>query len=170
MLFFLRVATIKWDKQNKSRQNHSNQRLILRFHMSSTGGEPVLCLQKGILSPSCLPAFGKVYFHSLYRSISHYERDFSFASERDSRFFDKTILPHFSPYVNHVKLFHLVVFDLRSVRGPGLPPCPDALLRVGVMIGLYSASIGVLMGWLGQCGISDFCRITFEAIEVVLMC
>ena len=109
------------------------------------GGEPVLCLQKGILSPSCLPAFGKVAFCSLYRLISHCERDFSFASERDSHFFDKAILPHFPPHVNHVKLFHTVVLDLRSVRDPGLPPrrspCPDALLRVGVMR-------GGIMGWL----------------------
>ena len=99
------------------------------------GGEPVLCLQKGILSPSCLPAFGKVYFRSLHRLISHCERDFPFASERDSHFFDKMIVSHFSLHVNHVKLFHLVVLDLRSVRDPGLPPgrspCPDALLRVG---------------------------------------
>ena len=105
----------------------------------SGGGNPILCLQKGILSPSCLPAFGKVVFCSLYRSISHCERDFFFASERDSHFFDKIILPPFSFHVNHVKLFHLVVLDLRSVRDPGLPPgrspCPDALLRVGVMTG-----------------------------------
>ena len=103
--------------------------------MPPTEVEPALCLQKGILSPSCLPAFGKFNFHSLYRFIFHCERVFSFASERDSHFFDKTILPHFSPHVNHVKLFHLVVLDLRSVRGPGLPPgrspCPDALLGVG---------------------------------------
>ena len=141
--------------------------------MSSTGGEPELCFQKGILSPSCLPAFGKVDFCSLCRSISHCERDFSFASEGDSHFFDKMIVSHFLLYVNHVKLFHLVAPDLRSVRDPGLPPgrspCPDALLRVGDD-GLNYGSIGVLMGWLGQCGISDFCRITFEAIEVVLMC
>ena len=97
----------------------------------SGGGNPILCLQKGILSPSCLPAFGKVYFCSLYRFISHCERDFSFASEGDSHFFDKMIVSHFSPHVNHVKLFHLVVLDLRSVRDPGRSPCPDALLRVG---------------------------------------
>ena len=101
----------------------------------SGGGNPILCLQKGILSPSCLPAFGKIRFCSLYRFISYRERDFSFASERDSHFFDKIILPPFSLHVNHVKLFHLVVLDLRSVRGPGLPPCPDALLRVGAMRG-----------------------------------
>ena len=107
--------------------------------MLPTEVKPVLCLQKGILSPSCLPAFGKVVFCSLYRLISHYERDFSFASERDSHFFDKMIVSHFSPHVNHVTLFHIVVLDLRSVRDPGLPPghspCPDALLRVGMMRG-----------------------------------
>ena len=99
------------------------------------GGEPVLCLQKGILSPSCLPAFGKVNFRSLCRFISHCERDFSFVSEGDSHFFDKMIVSHFSPHVNQVKLFHLVMLDPRSVRDPGRSPCPDALLRVGVMRG-----------------------------------
>lgn len=114
-----------------------------------SGGEPVLCLQKGILSPSCLPVFGKVDFRSFYRSISHCERDFSFASERDSHFFDKTILPHFSPHVNHVKLFHLVVLDLRSVRDPGLPPGAFALPRCapqgGCDKGLDDGLMGVLM-------------------------
>lgn len=104
------------------------------FNVSS-GGNPILCLQKRILSPSCLPAFGKVNFHSFYRLIFRCERDFSFASERDSHFYYKMILPHFSPYVNHVKLFHHVVFDLRSVRDPGRSPCPDALLRVDMMRG-----------------------------------
>ena len=99
-------------------QNHSNQRTILSFLMPPAGLEPALCRQKGILSPSCLPTFGKVNFHSLYRLIFHCERGFSFVSERDSHFFDKTILPHFSLHVNHVKLFHLVVLELRSVRGP----------------------------------------------------
>ena len=102
------------------------------FSMPPAGLEPALCLQKGILSPSCLPAFGKVDFCSLYRLISHCERDFSFASERDSHFFDKIILPSFSLHVNHVKLFHLVVLDSRSVWGPehrrGRLLCPDALL------------------------------------------
>ena len=54
--------------------------------MPPAGLEPALCRQKGILSPSCLPAFGKVYFCSLYRLIFRYERDFSFVSERDSHF------------------------------------------------------------------------------------
>ena len=115
----------------------------------SGGGNPILCLQKGILSPSCLPAFGKVNFRSLYRSISHCERDFSFASEGDSHFFDKTVLPHFSSHVNHVKLFHLVVLDLRSVRDPGLPPGAFALPRCapqgGGDEGLDDGLMGVLM-------------------------
>lgn len=122
------------------------------FNVSS-GGNPILCLQKRILSPSCLPAFGKVDFCSLCRFISYCERDFSFVSERDSHFFDKMIVSHFSPHVNHVKLFHLVVLDLRSVRDPGLPPgrspCPDALLRVGDD-GLNYGLIGALMDGLGR--------------------
>ena len=124
--------------------------------MLPTEVEPVLCLQKGILSPSCLPAFGKVDFRSLYRLISHCERDFSFASERDSHFFDKIILPPFSFHVNHVKLFHLVVLDLRSVRGPGRSPCPDALLRVGCGEGLDDGLVVVLRNWLGRWVIADF--------------
>ncbi len=115
----------------------------------SGGGNPILCLQKGILSPSCLPAFGKVSFHSLYRLIFHCERDFSFASERDSHFFDKIILPPFSLHVNHVKLFHLVVLTLRSVRDPGLPPGAFALPRCapqgGAMRWVDEGLMGVLM-------------------------
>ena len=117
--------------------------------MPPAGLEPALCRQKGILSPSCLPAFGKFYFCSLYRLIFRYERDFFFVSERDSHFFDKTILPYFSSHVNHVKLFHLVVFDLRSVRDPGLPPGAFALPRCappgGCDEGLDEGLIGVLM-------------------------
>ena len=96
----------------------------------------------------------------MYRPISHCEGDFSFASERDSHFFDKIILPPFSLYVNHVKLFHLIVFDPRSVRGPGLPPgrspCPDALLRVGGDEGVDDSLIGALMDGLGRWVASDF--------------
>ena len=133
----LSKASRKQSKK-KVRQSFESTNISEIFNVSS-GGNPILCLQKGILSPSCLPAFGKVYFCSLCRFISYCERDFSFASERDSHFFDKMIVSHFSPHVNHVKLFHLVMLDLRSVRDPGLPPgrspCPDALLRVGVMRG-----------------------------------
>ena len=116
--------------KKKVRQSFESTNNSEIFNVSG-GGNPILCLQKGILSPSCLPAFGKVHFCSLYRLIPHCERDFSFASERDSHFFDKIILPPFSLHVNHVKLFHLVVLDLRSARDPGRSPCPDALLRVG---------------------------------------
>lgn len=125
----LSKASRKQSKK-KVRQSFESTNNSEIFNVSS-GGNPILCLQKRILSPSCLPAFGKVYFYSLYRLIFHCERDFSFASERDSHFFDKIILPPFSLYVNHVKLFHLAVLDLRSVRDPGRSPCPDALLRVG---------------------------------------
>ena len=120
--------------KKKVRQSFESTNKSEIFNVSG-GGNPILCFQKGILSPSCLPAFGKVNFRSLYRLISHCERDFSFASERDPHFFDKMIVSHFSPHVNHVKLFHLVVLVLRSVRGPGRSPCPDALLRVGVIRG-----------------------------------
>ena len=129
----LSKASRKQSKK-KVRQSFESTNNSEIFNVSS-GGNPILCLQKRILSPSCLPAFGKINFHSLYRLIFHCERDFSFASERDSHFYYKMILPHFSPYVNHVKLFHHVVFDLRSVRDPGRSPCPDALLRVDMMRG-----------------------------------
>lgn len=144
-------------KQSKKRvrQSFESTNISEIFNVSS-GGNPILCLQKRILSPSCLPAFGKVNFHSLYRLIFHCERDFSFASERDSHFFIKTILPHFSLHVNHVKLFHLVVLDLRSVRGPGRLPCPDALLKVGDD-GLDDSLIGALMD-----GIEDGLPLFFE--------
>ncbi len=114
--------------------------------MPPAGLEPALCRQKGILSPSCLPAFGKVYLCLLYRLIFRYERDFSLVSERDSHFFDKTILPHFSLYVNHIKLFHLVVLDLRSVRGPGRLPLPRCAPQGGCDDGLNYGLIGALMG------------------------
>ena len=114
--------------------------------MPPAGHEPALCRQKGILSPSCLPAFGKVDFRSLYRLISHCERDFSFASERDSHFFNKIILPPFSLHVNHVKLFHLVVLDLRSVRDPGRLPLPRCAPQGGCDDGLNYGLIGALMG------------------------
>ncbi len=145
--------------KKKVRQSFESTNNSEIFNVSS-GGNHILCLQKGILSPSCLPAFGKVYFRSLYRLIFHCERDFFFASESDSHFFDKTILPHFSPYVNHVKLFHLVVLDSRSVRGPGLPPGAFALPRCapqgGRDEGLDNGLVGVLMDRLWRCVSSDF--------------
>ena len=77
-------------------------------------------------------------------------RERFFLCEREGfELFDKMIVSHFLPHVNHVKLFHLVVLVLRSVRGPGLPPGrsphPDALLRVGVMRGVDDGLMGVLM-------------------------
>ena len=104
--------------------------------MPPAGLEPALCRQKGILSPSCLPAFGKVYFCSLHRLISHCERDFPLCEREGFAFFDKIILPPFSFHVNHVKLFHLVVLNLRSVRDPELPPGAFALPRCAPLLPL----------------------------------
>ena len=63
--------------------------------------------------------------------------------------FDKMIVSHFLPHVNHVKLFHLVMLDLRSVRDPGLPPGAFALPRCtppgGCDEGLDDGLMGVLM-------------------------
>lgn len=143
----LSKASRKQSKK-KVRQSFESTNNSEIFNVSS-GGNPILCLQKRILSPSCLPAFGKVDFCSLCRFISYCERDFSFASERDSHFFDKIILPPFSFHVNHVKLFHLVVLDPRSVRDPGLPPGAFALPRCapqgGCDKGLDDGLMGVLM-------------------------
>ena len=141
----IRHRLCKNDSSHLSKASRKQSKKKVRQSFESTN----ICLQKRILSPSCLPAFGKVDFRSLYRLISHCERDFSSASERDSHFFDKTILPHFSPHVNHVKLFHLVMLDLRSVRGPGLPPGAFALPRCapqgGCDEGLDDGLMGVLM-------------------------
>ena len=49
------LQSIPKTEAKEKAQNHSNQRTILSFLMPPTGVEPVLCLQKGILSPSCLP-------------------------------------------------------------------------------------------------------------------
>ncbi len=137
--------TLPENRTKRKPQNHSELENNSGVFNTVGGGEPVLCLQKGILSPSCLPAFGKVAFLFVV-SFDFSLRERFFLREREGfALFDKTILPHFPPHVNHVKLFHTVVLDLRSVRDPGLPPrrspCPDALLRVGVMR-------GGIMGWL----------------------
>ena len=76
-------------------------------------------------------------------------RERFFLREREGfALFDKMIVSHFLPHVNHVKLFHLVVLDPRSVRDPGLPPGAFALPRCApqgeVMIG-FDGLMGVLM-------------------------
>ena len=58
------------------------------------------------------------------------------------------------------------MLDPRSVRGPGRSPCPDALLRVGVMRG-DNGLVGVLMDGIEWWVTSVFWRINFEAIEAV---
>lgn len=77
-------------------------------------------------------------------------RERFFLREREGfALFDKMIVSHFSPHVNHVKLFHLVMLDLRSVRDPGLPPGAFALPRCapqgGCDDGLDDGLMGVLM-------------------------
>lgn len=73
-------------------------------------------------------------------------RERFFLREREGfAFFDKIILPPFSLHVNHVKLFHLVVLDLRSVWDPGLPPGAFALPRCAPQGGCDE---GWIMGWL----------------------
>ena len=123
----LSKASRKQSKK-KVRQSFESTNNSEIFNVSS-GGNPILCLQKGILSPSCLPAFGKVNF--LFVAPFDFSlRERFFLREREGfAFFDKIILPPFSFHVNHVKLFHLVVLDLRSVRGPELPPGAFALPR-----------------------------------------
>ena len=68
---------------------------------------------------------------------------------RGIRTFYMMIVSHFSSHVNHVKLFYIVVFDLRSVRDPGLPPGAFALPRCapqgGCDEGLDDGLMGVLM-------------------------
>ena len=118
--------------------NHSNQRTILRFSMSPAGQPHTLPSErdfKSLVSAS-LRQSRFLFVVSFYFLL----RERFFLREREGfALFDETILPHFSLHVNHVKLFHLVVLDLRSVRDPGLPPgrspCPDALLRVRVIRG-----------------------------------
>ena len=128
----LSKASRKQSKK-KVRQSFESTNNSEIFNVSS-GGNPILCLQKRILSPSCLPAFGKVVFCSLCRFISYVERDFSFASERDSHFFDKMIVSHFSPHVNHVNCFILSCLILGASGARGVRPARCAP-QVGVIRG-----------------------------------
>ena len=93
--FYLLQPNI-WQETEKT-QNHSNQRTILSFLMPPAGLEPALCRQKGILSPSCLPAFGKVNFCSLHRLIFHCERDFSPRARGIRIFWQDNITTFFVP-------------------------------------------------------------------------
>ena len=65
--------------------------------MPPAGLEPALCLQKGILSPSCLPASGGYSLLTLIRFIFTVERDFSVTTERDFSYFECIIAWIFSP-------------------------------------------------------------------------
>ena len=46
------------------------------FAVPPTGGEPVLCLQKGILSPSCPEGHYARQYVLIHRQLSATERDF----------------------------------------------------------------------------------------------
>lgn len=141
--------------------------------MSPAGGSPILCLQKRILSPSCLPAFGKVVFYSLYRLISHCERDFSFASERDSHFWQDNITTFFAPCQSCK-----IVSSCRawSSERPG-PGASAGGVRPAQMrsSGWGWWRVELRFGWcidgrnwaMGYCW---FLKVTIEVIEGVLMC
>lgn len=51
--------------QNKK----AHDRTIMSFSMPPTGVEPVLCLQKGILSPSCLPISPQRHKNPAYKAL-----------------------------------------------------------------------------------------------------
>ena len=55
--------------QNKKAHDHTIQRTIMSFSMPPTGVEPVLCLQKGILSPSCLPISPQRHKNPAYKAL-----------------------------------------------------------------------------------------------------
>ena len=120
-------------KPRKPRTIRFNERF---WTSHATGGARTRTLSperdfKSLVSAS----FRKIQF-SFVVSFDFSLRERFFLREREGfAFFDKIILPPFSLHVNHAKLFHLVVLDLRSVRDPGRLPCPDALLRVDVMTG-----------------------------------
>ena len=116
-------------KQSKKKSdNHSNQRTILRFSMSPAGQPHTLPSERDFKSLVSVSLRQSRF--SFVVSFDFSLRERFFLREREGfAFFDKIILPPFSSHVNHVKLFHLVVLDLRSVRDPGLPPGAFALPR-----------------------------------------
>ena len=131
-------------RAKRKSDNHSSQRTILRFSMSPAGQPHTLPSERDF--KSLVSASLRQSRFSFVVSFDFSLRERFFLREREGfAFFNKIILPPFSPHVNHVKLFHLVVFDPRSVRDPGRSPCPDALLRVGVMRGVDEGLLGVLM-------------------------
>ena len=127
-------------KVQQSFESTSNSEI---FNVSSGGQPHTLSSERDF--KSLVSASLRQSRFSFVVSFDFSLRERFFLREREGfAFFDKMIVSHFSPHVNHVKLFHLVVLDPRSVRGPGRSPCPDALLRVGDD-GLNYGLIGALM-------------------------
>lgn len=123
----LSKASRKQSKK-KVRQSFESTNISEIFNVSSGGQPHTLSSEKDFKSlvSASLRQSRFLFVVSLDFSL----RERFFLREREGfAFFDKIILPPFSLHVNHVKLFHLVVLDLRSVRGPGLPPGAFALPR-----------------------------------------
>ena len=135
-------------RAKRKSDNHSNQRTILRFSMSPAGQPHTLPSERDF--KSLVSASLRQSQFSFVVSFDFSLRERFFLREREGfAFFDKIILPSFSLHVNHVKLFHLVMLDLRSVRDPGLPPGTFALPRCapqgGCDDGLDDGLVGALM-------------------------
>lgn len=103
------------------------------------------CLQRG--QPHTLSSegdFKSLVSASLRQSLFSFVVSFDFSlrerfflREREEfALFYKMMVSHFLPHVNHVKLFHPIVLDLRSVRGPELPPGAFALPRYAPLLPL----------------------------------
>ena len=114
-------------------RNHSDQRMILDFQRLRRGQTHTLSPERDFKSLVSVSLRQSRFLFVVSFDLSLRE-GFSLRERGGFALFYKMIVSHFSPHVNHVKLFHLVVLDLRSVRDPGRSPCPDALLRVGVMM------------------------------------
>ena len=63
------AAFFHFSVQNKKAHDPTIQRTIMSFSMPPTGVEPVLCLQKGILSPSCLPISPQRHKNPAYKAL-----------------------------------------------------------------------------------------------------
>lgn len=135
----LSKASRKQSKK-KVRQSFESTNNSEIFNVSS-GGNPILCLQKRILSPSCLPAFGKVDFCSLCRLIFYCERDFSFASERDSHFFWQDNITTFFASCQPCKIVSSCHAWSSERPGPGAFALPRCAPQGG-------CDEGWIMGWL----------------------
>ena len=131
-------------RAKRKSNNHSSQRTILRFSMSPAGQPHTLPSErdfKSLVSAS-LRQSRFLFVASFYFSL----REGFFLREREGfALFDKMIVSHFLPHVNHVKLFHLVVLDPRSIRDPGLPPGAFALPRCAPQ---GEVMRGCMMDWL----------------------